>query len=77
MILALSLQAIAFHPILGRPLIVWGGVFTLLILLLTATVAGLNRKGIHTIPIIWHYRLAYLTLLLALVHGIIGILLYF
>ena len=77
MILGLSLQAVAFAPILGRPLIMWGGLFTLLLLLLTGMVAGLNRKGIHTVPMIWHFRLAYLTILLVLVHGIIGMLLYF
>ena len=76
MILGLSLEAVAFAPILGRPLIMWGGLSTLVLLLLTGMVAGLNRKGIHTVPRIWHFRLAYLTILLVLVHGIIGMLLY-
>jgi len=76
MILGLSLHAIAYAPVLGRPLILWAGLSTLLLLLLTATVAGLNRRGIHTIPLVWHFRLAYLTIILALAHGILGLLLY-
>jgi hypothetical protein len=76
MILGLSLQAIAYTPILGRPLILWAGLTTLILLISTATVGALNMRGITTIPLVWHFRLAKLTILLALAHGILGLLLY-
>jgi len=76
MVLGHSLQVVAYTLILGRPLILWAGLFTLVLLLLTATVAGLNRRGIHRIRMVWHFRLAYVTIIFALAHGILGLLIY-
>lgn len=63
--------------ILGKPLIMYGGLLTLLLFLATAAIAGLNRKGITRFPIVWHYRLAYLAILLGLLHGLLGVLAFF
>lgn len=68
--------AIAYHLILGKPLIVWLGFLTLLSLLLAAAIAILNRRGIHTIPARWHPRCAAVAILLALIHGTMGLLAY-
>lgn len=53
------------------------GVVTVLLFLTTAMIAILNMKGIATIPFVWHPRLAVLSLGLALIHGMLGIMAYF
>ncbi|MDD5111258.1 MAG: hypothetical protein PHG85_01785 [Candidatus Altiarchaeota archaeon] len=71
------LESITYYPVLGKPLILYGGIATLLSLLATAAVAMLNKRGIRTIPFQWHHRIALLTLTLALIHGTLGLLAYF
>jgi hypothetical protein len=71
------LESITYHLIFGKPLILYGGVITLLSLLTTASISFMNRRGIHFIPFKWHPRMAALTILLAVVHGTLGILAYF
>ena len=68
---------ISYFMIFGRPLIMYLGIVTLLLFLITASVAILNMKGIDTIPFVWHPRLAVLSICLALVHGLLGILAYY
>ena len=70
-------QEITYLQIFGKPLILYGGVLTLLLLLLTAAVSIMNKRGITIIPFKWHIRLAAVTLLFALVHASLGILAYF
>jgi len=71
------LEYITYYPIFGKPLIMYLGIFTLLSLLITASIAILNiRFRIFTIPFYWHPRMAALTILLALIHGILGLLSY-
>ena len=53
------------------------GILTLIAFLLTASIAVMNLKGIHTIPFKWHPRCAIFAIVLALVHGILGVLAYF
>ncbi|WP_321506044.1 hypothetical protein [uncultured Methanoregula sp.] len=67
---------ITYAPILGKPLILYLGVLTLLGFLITASVAIMNLRGIHTIPFRWHMRCAAVSIALALVHGSLGILAY-
>ncbi|MFA4877964.1 MAG: hypothetical protein WC586_11160 [Methanoregula sp.] len=67
---------VTYAPILGKPLILYLGVLTLLGFLFTASVAILNHKGIHTIPFRWHMRCAAISIVLAMVHGSLGILAY-
>jgi hypothetical protein len=68
---------ITYAPILGRPLILYLGILTILGFLFTASIAILNHKGIHAIPFRWHPRFAAVSIVLAAVHGILGILAYF
>ncbi|HII98747.1 MAG TPA: hypothetical protein HA272_05720 [Methanoregula sp.] len=67
---------IAYTLIFGKPVIVYLGILTLALLLLTAAIPVLNRNGIRTIPLAWHPRCAIATICLALFHGMLGILAY-
>lgn len=69
-------EAITYAPILGKPLILYLGVLTLIGFFFTASVAILNHKGIHTIPFRWHIRCAAASICLAVVHGSLGLLAY-
>ena len=71
------LRNIAYFMIFGKPLIMYAGIFTLVSFVFTAAIAVLNKKGIRTIPFKWHPRVAVFSITLALIHGILGILLYF
>jgi hypothetical protein len=68
---------ISYYLIFGKPLIMYLGILTLLSLLTTASIAFLTISGIRRFPMQWHHRGAALTIIFALVHGILGILLYF
>ncbi len=70
-------QDITYALIFGKPLIMYLGILTLLAFLLTASIAILNFRGIHTIPFKWHPRCAALAICLAVIHGSLGILVYF
>jgi hypothetical protein len=69
-------QEITYYLIFGKPLIVYLGILTLLSLLTTASIGFLNLRGIRTIPFRYHPVCAGLTILLALVHGLLGLLAY-
>ncbi|MEI7452533.1 MAG: hypothetical protein WCK37_05045 [Candidatus Falkowbacteria bacterium] len=71
------IHTFAYSLFLGKPLIMYGGLLTLLLILSTATIGALNLKGITIIPLKWHFRLALITILVALGHGILGLSLYF
>ncbi|MDD5337052.1 MAG: hypothetical protein PHS02_01060 [Candidatus ainarchaeum sp.] len=71
------LQEISYYLIFGKPLIMYLGVATMISLLATATIGFLNYTGRKTIPFKWHPRMAALTIILAVVHGVLGVLLYF
>ncbi len=70
-------QDITYALIFGKPLIMYLGILTILTFFLTASIAILNFRGIHTIPFSWHPRCAAVALCLAVIHGILGILAYF
>lgn len=67
---------ISYFLLFGLPLILYLGVLTFLFFILTAAVAVLNKAGIHTIPFVWHMRCAGMTLILAVIHGTLGVLAY-
>lgn len=71
------LEQIIYFPILGKPLIMWGGITTLLLMLFTVLIAILNKRGIRKIPFSFHPKFAYITIGFALIHGILGLLSYF
>jgi dolichyl-phosphate-mannose--protein O-mannosyl transferase len=70
-------QEISYTLIFGKPLILYLGVATILLFFLTAAIAILDRRGIHTIPFRWHPRCAVIAICVALIHGMLGILAYF
>ncbi len=65
---------IIFIQFLGLPLIVWGGMFTFLCLIVTALIAYLTVKNIKPMPVKWHVHMAWLTIILGLIHGLVAIL---
>ena len=69
-------QEITYFLIFGKPLIMYLGILTLLAILVTAGIAVMNKKGVHIIPFRWHPVCAGSAILLALVHGLLGILAY-
>jgi len=71
------LNEIIYFQIFGKPLIMYGGIITLLSILFTASIAVLNKKGIKLIPFKWHPRMAIFSIILVLIHGILGMLAYF
>ena len=70
-------ENITYAPIFGKPLILYLGIVTLISFLVTASIAVMTLKGIRTIPFKWHPRLAVFSICLALIHGTLGMLLYF
>ncbi|WAC04961.1 MAG: hypothetical protein OS112_11000 [Methanoregula sp.] len=68
---------ISYSLLFGKPLIMYLGIVTLLSFFTTALIAILNMKGINNIPFIWHPRLAVLSIFLAFLHGMLGVLVYF
>lgn len=67
------LTSISYFSIGGKPLIFYLGILTLTSFLFTASIAILNRRGIHKIPFVWHPRLAKISLGLALIHAFFAI----
>lgn len=73
----MALQNITYYPIFGKPLIMWLGIATLLSLLATAAIPLLRRRGFQKFHIRYHFILARVTIGLALVHGFLGVAIYF
>lgn len=71
------LQEITYYLIFGIPFIVYLGVITVIMFVSTALLALLKRKGKIKISIHWHYRLAFLSIILGIFHGVLGIIAYF
>jgi hypothetical protein len=71
------LQNITYFLIFGKPLIMYLGVLTLISFLITATLGMMIIKGIGKIPFKFHLIMATISIFLALIHGILGMLLYF
>jgi hypothetical protein len=71
------IHSFAYILILGKPLIMYLGIVTFLLLIFTATVGALNYKGIRIIPFKWHPVLAGLTITMAFIHGLLGLSIFF
>jgi len=71
------LQNITYFLIFGKPLIMYLGIITLLSFLITASIGLLITKGLGKIPFRFHYTMASISIALAIIHGILGVLLYF
>ncbi|MBW3003803.1 hypothetical protein KY337_04510 [Candidatus Woesearchaeota archaeon] len=70
------LNTISYFQLLGKPLIMWLGIMTILLLLTTAYLGYKVFKGRGEL-FMYHKRLAIATILLALVHGTLGVLAFF
>ena len=70
-------HTLALTPLFGQPVILYGGIFTFLLMCFTATVGALNFKGNRAIPFKWHPRLAATVILLAVIHALFGLSIFF
>lgn len=72
------LLKIIYFNILGLPFIAWLGIITLLLFIFTALIAYFNNRGINKWPITYkmHIIVAVIAIFLAIMHGILGILIY-
>jgi len=70
------LQEISYYLIFGLPFILYLGTVVIILLFFTSLIAVLRRKGKTKISVQWHFRLAYITIALGLVHGLLGVLAY-
>jgi len=72
------LRNIALLPIFGKPLVIYLGMITALSFLFTALIGFMNFKNTaHKIPFLWHPRMAVISIILALVHGLLAFSIYF
>lgn len=71
------IRDIAYTLVLGKPIVMYGGILTFLLLIFTATVGALNFKGLAVIPFKWHPRLAIATIVVAIIHAVLGLSAYF
>jgi hypothetical protein len=67
------IRQIAAYSVFGLPVILISGIITLLLLLFTASISIMNRRGISYIPFKWHPRMAAISISLAIIHGILGL----
>ncbi|RQD80161.1 MAG: hypothetical protein D5R99_05985 [Methanocalculus sp. MSAO_Arc1] len=67
------LQTIAYTQVFGLSLLAVLGILLLVSLLTTASIAVLKRSGKIKVPFTWHFWMARLTIMIALVHGILGL----
>jgi hypothetical protein len=70
------LENITYFQILGKPLIMYIGIITLVLFISVALIPILNKRG-KKIPFKWHHRLAAVAIILALIHGLLGAAVYF
>lgn len=71
------LSQIAYYPILGKPMIVWGGLTAIIFLLITLSIPYLGNKGIIKNHYKVHAALAIITAILGLGHALLGIIINF
>jgi hypothetical protein len=71
------LQEFSYYLIFGRPLIMYLGIITIVSFLITASIPLLHRRGVVKIPLVWHMRVAGIAIALGLIHGTLGVAVYF
>ena len=69
-------ESFTYYPIFNIPFIVYFGIVTILLFIITAMIAILKRKGKLNFSVKWHYYLAYISITSGLAHGIITLLAY-
>jgi len=68
---------IAYFLIFGKPVIFYTGILTIVSFLFAASIGYLNFKGSHLIPFKWHPRVVVFAILLSIIHGLMGLSIYF
>lgn len=63
----------ALMPILGYPAIMYGGILVFILLLIVAIGGFGTVKGWFKMPVKVHATLAIITIIIVLVHGILGL----
>lgn len=71
------IYTIAITKVFGLPLVLYGGLITLLLVIFTATIGFLNFKRTSIIPFKWHPIFAIITVTVAIIHGILGLSFFF
>lgn len=73
----MTLQQLAYYPLWGKPIVMYLGIFSFLVLIATAITGYMRSKGSQTIDFKWHRRLAYLLIILTIFHALLGLSSYF
>ena len=68
---------IAYFLVFGKPLVFHTGILTILSFLFAALIGYLNFRGSRLIPFKWHPRVVAIAILLSIIHGIMGLSVYF
>jgi hypothetical protein len=71
------IRQVANYLIFGKPLVMYVGIVTLLTFGLTALIAVMNNRGDQRLPFSWHQKAAKVALLIATVHAILAVSLFF
>ncbi|MFH1404328.1 MAG: hypothetical protein ABIH11_08680 [Candidatus Altiarchaeota archaeon] len=69
----MSVGEFAYNEVFGMPVIVWGGIATLLMICATAAIGFLNARGVRRIPFKYHKPAAVLSLILAFMHALLAV----
>jgi DMSO/TMAO reductase YedYZ heme-binding membrane subunit len=69
-------EGISFYLIGGIPFIVYLGIVVFILFFITGLLMMLRRRGKTKISAKWHFRLAYLALVLGGIHLILGVFAY-
>lgn len=67
------IHELALRLFFDKPLIMCIGIFTVIFIILTATIGFINYKGIKVIPIKWHPILAIITITIVFTHSFLGL----
>jgi hypothetical protein len=71
------ISQMAYFLLWGKPLIMYGGILTYFFLIFTALAGYMRLRGIMLIPYKWHPRLAVLTIIVASIHALFGLAVFF
>lgn len=69
----MKIAEIAYTEVLGMPIVVWGGITTLTLLIITAAIGWLNTHGKRVAPFKVHVRLGFITIIFGVLHGLLVI----
>lgn len=73
----IMISDIGYFLILGKPVVFYLGILTYLAFVLTALIGYLSFRGQTFLPFDWHPRIAVTALVLATIHGLLAISVYF